>query len=138
MMQHQSAQHCVEVFIRKRQPFDNSVGEGHVHASLACLLPCPADHFGRRIDSVHAAEGPGAPFRRNRQRSGAAANIQHRLAGLEAGEPHQPVAKSTLPAKQKEPSQKVVAGGRVEDSALGARRRVAIPRLRHIALADAR
>src|SRR5262249_30763411 len=72
--------------------------------------------------------------RRDRQRPGAAADVEHRLAGLDAREPHQLLAKGTLPAEQQEPGQKVVAGGRVEDPALRARCRVAIPRLSHFAL----
>jgi hypothetical protein len=136
-MQHQRAQHDVELPIRKRQPFDDPLGEGHVHSRFARFAPCPGDHFRRGIDAVHACLGAGVPLRRNRQRAGAAADIQYRLTWSQARETHQPFPERSLPAQQVKPGQEVVAGRRMQDSAFSARGVVAILGISHVTLRTA-
>jgi hypothetical protein len=80
MMQHQRAQHDIELPVTKWQRLHQCVPEVNFDTSFSCFLAGPGNHLRCCVDPVHMACPTDLMFRRDRQRPGSAAYVQNRLA----------------------------------------------------------
>jgi hypothetical protein len=81
MMQHQRAEHNIEVIVRERQRLHNRVPEVNVHADLAGLLTSPGNHLRRGVDPADPARWPDLPPGCDRKCSCPTAHVQNSLGG---------------------------------------------------------
>src|SRR5262245_38527176 len=79
MMEHERAQHRVELCVFERERFRDCRLERHLETGLCCLRRRPCDHLGRRIDAKRVAAGADLTLGNYRKTSGSASDIEHRF-----------------------------------------------------------
>src|SRR5512146_3537691 len=84
VMQHHRADREIEARVWKRQRLSGGILESHLEARPGGLGARPSQHFRRRIDATDAPGAANGLFRENRESTGSAAHIEHRLAGPQA------------------------------------------------------
>src|SRR5579871_725469 len=80
MVKHHTAQHYVELCVRKGKCFRHSSLKDDVNAGLSGFLLRPCEHLHRGIKPVHGTSNSDALLARNGERSRSAAYVKHRFA----------------------------------------------------------
>jgi hypothetical protein len=119
MVEHDGREDDVELRIPERQRLRNGVLEDDIDASSRGFPPCARDHVGRCVNAEHAAGRRDVPSRRDGERSGAAADVEDGVAGLQGGQAQRPLTKRSVPPEREQPHQEVVTRGTAQDRAGG-------------------
>src|SRR5262245_64400509 len=104
MMHHQGREHHIEGLIGKGEVLDHPDLELDRHMASSCFRAGTGDLLLARVNAYDAARAAHAALGLHRQRSGPAADIQHLLANLKAGE-----GRSCLPELARFPTDKAGA-----------------------------
>src|SRR5713101_4998902 len=119
MMHHQGREHHVERLIGERKLLDHPDLELDRYVAPSRFRTGTGDLLGSRVNACHAARTAYAACHFDRQRTRAAAYIQHLFSGLYAGQVDGPLPELVPVATEREgvvePSHQVVAPTFVED-----------------------
>jgi hypothetical protein len=116
VVEHQRAQHYVELRIWKGQRFRNSVLEGRIDSCLAGLQGRSCNHLGGRVDAENPPVCANLAFGNNRECSGSASNVEHGFARDEVRQASELLAEGAIGAAREKPDQEVVSGGPMQDT----------------------
>jgi hypothetical protein len=115
MMKHQRAEHAIEVAIGEWQLLGSRELKRHVRLGPRRFARRSRDHLRRRVDTSHATRRADVRRRRDRQRPGAAADVQHRLTAPDVGTLEETLAKGAFAAQSQQPREEVVPRGPMDD-----------------------
>lgn len=109
VVEHQRAQHDIEVRVGKRQCLGNRVLESHVDSRVGRLRGGPRDHRRRGVDAEDLSVCANLAFGDDRQRSRPAPDIEHRFAADQMRQANQLLAERTITSPCEKPHQEVVS-----------------------------
>ena len=116
VVEHECAQHHVELRLGKRQGLHNGGLETDIDPRPGCLRRGSCDHGRGRVDAKHLATCADLTFGDNRQGAGSASNVEHEFARLKVREAKQLLAKGTIAPVCQEPDEEVVTCGPMQDA----------------------
>ena len=124
VMQHHCAKRQIEARVGKRKRLGGGTLESDLDGRPRRFRARPGEHFRRGVDAADCTGAPDGLLRENREGTGSACDIQHGLAGSQAGQIEKPPTQLPLAPSQGEPYDRIVEQRRVQDSANGPLHRV--------------
>src|SRR5712692_5799357 len=103
MVHHQGTQHDIERLVGERELLDYTELEVDLQAASSRFAAGTGEQLRRGINARHKTCCANALFSDQRQRSGAASHIQHRLSGLKLGQVCGRLPQRLLAATEDEP-----------------------------------
>lgn len=94
VMKHHCAKRQIEARVGKRKRLGGGTLESDLDGRPRRFRARPGQHFRRGVDAADCAAAPNGLLRENREGTGSACHIQHRLAGPWSGQIEKPLTPS--------------------------------------------
>lgn len=116
-MEHQCAEHDIELPITKRQRLCDSRFKSHVDSGPRRFGRCTGNHRRRCVDADDSAACADHVFRDERHASGSTSHIEDRFTRREVRQVNQPLAERATSSMREQPHERVVLHGALQDAA---------------------